>query len=62
VIGEPVNEAARLSELAKTRQLQLLTTAQTLRAACVSEQAHWVLGDSVVLRGYDQPTVLAGPL
>ncbi|MEZ0385266.1 adenylate/guanylate cyclase domain-containing protein [Mycobacterium sp. pW045] len=62
VIGEPVNEAARLSELAKTRQLPLLTTAQTLRAACISEQAHWVLGDSVVLRGYDQPTVLAGPL
>lgn len=62
VIGEPVNEAARLSELAKNRQLPLLTTAQTLRAASISEQAHWVLGDSMVLRGYDQPTVLAGPL
>jgi adenylate cyclase len=62
VIGEPVNEAARLCELAKTRQLQLLTTAQTLRAASVNEQAHWVLGESMVLRGYDQPTVLAGPL
>lgn len=62
VIGEPVNEAARLSELAKTRELPLLTTAQTLRAASISEQAHWVLGDSVVLRGYVQPSVLAAPL
>jgi adenylate cyclase len=62
VIGEPVNEAARLSELAKTRELPLLTTAATLRSASINEQAHWVLGESMVLRGYDQPTVLAGPL
>lgn len=62
VIGEPVNEAARLCELAKVRALPLLTTAKTLRAADVDEQAHWVLGDSVILRGYDQSTVLAGPL
>jgi len=62
VIGEPVNEAARLCELAKTRHLPLLTTAQTMLASSVGEQAHWVLGDSVVLRGYDQPTLLAGPL
>lgn len=62
VIGEPVNEAARLCELAKAHTLPLLTTAQTLRAASLHEQAHWVLGDSVTLRGYDQPTLLAGPL
>lgn len=62
VIGEPVNEAARLCELAKSRTLQLLTTGKTVHAASIGEQAHWVLGDSIVLRGYDQPTVLAGPL
>lgn len=62
VIGEPVNEAARICELAKTRTLPLLTTAPTLRGASINEQAHWVLGESVVLRGYEQPTVLAGPL
>ncbi|MGV0624498.1 adenylate/guanylate cyclase domain-containing protein [Mycolicibacter minnesotensis] len=62
VIGEPVNEAARLCELAKSRSLQLLTTGKTVRAAGINEQAHWVLGDSIVLRGYDQPTVLASPL
>lgn len=62
VIGEPVNEAARLCEMAKAQSLPLLTTAQTLAAASLHEQAHWVLGDSVTLRGYDQPTLLAGPL
>lgn len=62
VIGEPVNEAARLCELAKTRPLQLLTTAKTMYSASIGEQAHWVVGDSIVLRGYEAPTVLAGPL
>lgn len=62
VIGEPVNEAARLCELAKARPMPLLTTAQTLRTADVGEQAHWILGESVVLRGYEQPAVLASPL
>ncbi|MEO6793203.1 MAG: adenylate/guanylate cyclase domain-containing protein [Mycobacterium sp.] len=62
VIGEPVNEAARLCELAKSRTLPLLTTARTLLAADIGEQAHWVLGDSVILRGYDTPTLMAGPL
>lgn len=62
VIGEPVNEAARLCELAKSQPLQLLTTAKTMYGASISEQAHWVVGDSIVLRGYDRPTVLAGPL
>jgi adenylate cyclase len=39
-----------------------LTTAKTMYAASISEQAHWVVGDSIVLRGYEQPTVLASPL
>lgn len=62
VIGEPVNEAARLCELAKTQPLPVLTTAKTMYAASISEQAHWVVGDSIVLRGYEAPTVLASPL
>lgn len=62
VIGEPVNEAARLCELAKTLPRPLLTTAKTVYAADLDEQAQWVMGDSIVLRGYEQPTVLAGPL
>lgn len=62
VIGEPVNQAARLCELAKAQRTPLLTTARTLYAASISEQAHWVVGDSIVLRGYPVPTVVASPL
>jgi adenylate cyclase len=61
VIGEPVNEAARLSELAKSQPIRLLTSAQTVRAASESERSRWCFGDTVTLRGYDQPTTLANP-
>lgn len=61
VIGAPVNEAARLSELAKSTQSRLLATASAVNGAGEQEQAHWVLGDSVILRGHDQPVQLAVP-
>ena len=59
VIGEPVNEAARLSELAKFQSVRLLVSAQAVRTAGEAERVHWSIGDTVTLRGYDQPTVLA---
>ena len=59
VIGEPVNEAARLCELAKSHPGGLLTTADTLERASENERAHWSLGESVTLRGHDRPTRLA---
>lgn len=62
VIGEPVNEAARLSELAKSREIQLLASAETVDAASESERSHWSFGETVTLRGYDHPTVLASPV
>ena len=61
VIGEPVNEAARLCELAKSQPGLLLTTAGTLQSASETERARWTLGDTVTLRGHDQPTRLALP-
>jgi len=61
VIGAPVNEAARLSELAKSTESRLLATASTVESASEHEQAHWVLGDPVMLRGYEEPTRLAVP-
>jgi adenylate cyclase len=61
VIGEPVNEAARLSELAKSQPIRLLASAQTVRTASESERSRWCFGDTVTLRGYDQPTTLANP-
>jgi adenylate cyclase len=61
VIGEPVNEAARLCELAKSYPGGLLATAETLQRASENERAHWSLGETVTLRGHDQPTQLASP-
>ena len=61
VIGEPVNEAARLCELAKSEPGRLLASSNTVNAACESERARWSLGETVTLRGHDQPTQLATP-
>src|SRR5271170_677457 len=59
VIGEPVNEAARLCELAKNEPSRLLASADTINAASDDERTHWSLGETVTLRGHDQPTQLA---
>lgn len=62
VIGGPVNEAARLCTLAKTYPGNLLASSVALQGAGENERARWCLGESVLLRGYDQPTQLASPL
>ncbi|MCB0940174.1 MAG: HAMP domain-containing protein [Mycobacterium sp.] len=60
VIGEPVNEAARLSELAKVRTgPRVLACADSVAAASADEQRCWEIGESVTLRGYERPTRLA---
>ncbi|WP_343574630.1 adenylate/guanylate cyclase domain-containing protein [Mycobacterium sp.] len=59
VIGEPVNEAARLCELAKRAPHRLLVSSDTVNASSDDEQARWSLGETVTLRGHDQPTRLA---
>jgi adenylate cyclase len=59
VIGDPVNEAARLCELAKERTERLLASEAALERASSAEAARWSLGESVTLRGRDEPTRLA---
>jgi adenylate cyclase len=61
VIGEPVNEAARLCELAKSYPGRLLATGDTVEGASESESARWCLGETVTLRGHEHPTRLASP-
>ena len=56
VIGEPVNEAARLYELAKSTPSRLIASSDAAANATESESAHWTLGDTVTLRGLDEPT------
>jgi adenylate cyclase len=61
VIGDPVNEAARLCELAKRRPERLLASGAALAQAAGPESENWALAESVTLRGRDEPTSLATP-
>ncbi|MGK2882334.1 MAG: adenylate/guanylate cyclase domain-containing protein [Mycobacterium sp.] len=62
VIGEPVNEAARLCELAKDVPGRLLASSAIVDGATESESTLWQFGETVTLRGYDEPTRLASPV
>lgn len=61
VIGDAVNEAARLMELAKQREVALLASSDAVEAASEDEAGHWELGDEVELRGRSRPTRVATP-
>jgi adenylate cyclase len=60
VIGDPVNEAARLSELAKDGG-GLLASETIVSAAAPEEAGHWAFGEELTLRGRSLPTRLATP-
>jgi adenylate cyclase len=62
VIGDPVNEAARLCELAKSRPARVLASAAILERAEGEEGGRWRLGESVSLRGRTEPTRVAEPV
>jgi adenylate cyclase len=62
VIGDAVNEAARLTELAKSRSERLLVSAAVLDGVPEEERRHWQPDGEVVLRGRTTPTHLAVPL
>ncbi len=61
VIGDAVNAAARLTELAKDVDGLLLATWETVEAADEEEAGHWREHDTVTLRGRSTETVLAVP-
>jgi adenylate cyclase len=61
VIGDPVNEAARLTERAKDEPGCVLASAATVAAATAEEQTHWQQVGAEVLRGRTAPTGLAVP-
>jgi class 3 adenylate cyclase len=62
VIGDPVNEAARLSDLAKTASpLRVLASAAALEDCDPLEAFRWEVGQSITLRGRPEPTLLAHP-
>jgi adenylate cyclase len=61
VIGDPVNEAARLSELAKRRPGRVVVSGAAVERSDGDERGRWELGEEEVLRGRDEPTRLAYP-
>jgi adenylate cyclase len=59
VIGDAVNSAARLTDLAKDVPGGVLAARSSVEAADDAESAHWVAHGEVVLRGRTEPTRLA---
>src|ERR1700737_1003580 len=62
VIGDPVNEAARLTELAKLEDGHVLASAVAVSGALDAEALCWDVAEVVALRGRNAPTQLARPL
>ncbi len=62
VIGDPVNEAARLTDLAKERDGRVLASGVALERADAEEAARWRLAEEAVLRGRLTATGLAAPV
>jgi adenylate cyclase len=61
VIGDPVNEAARLCDLAKERSERVLASETALSRAAEDESDAWDARETAILRGRGVPTSLARP-
>lgn len=61
VIGDPVNEAARLTDLAKGVRGRVLASWEAVNQAAPGEAANWVRGKEVALRGRPGRTRVATP-
>ena len=62
VIGDPVNEAARLCDVAKTRAERVLVSGELLARASRAEAGRWRARGSTTLRGRSSATQLAEPI
>jgi adenylate cyclase len=60
VIGDPVNEASRLTDEAKYRHTRVLASERTLQR-CGAEAANWGHSGTIPLRGRARPTVAFEP-
>ncbi|ORB14839.1 adenylate/guanylate cyclase domain-containing protein [Mycobacterium noviomagense] len=61
VIGDPVNEAARLADLAKNTDRRTLCSDAAIARADEAEREHWVPRGSTVLRGRSDTTHVSAP-
>ncbi len=62
VIGDPVNEAARLADIAKTSDRRILASAAAIERADSAERRRWTSRGSEVLRGRSEATEISVPV
>jgi adenylate cyclase len=62
VIGDPVNEAARLADHAKELPSRVACSARAVEAATEIERRRWAATGSVSLRGRPHPTAISVPV
>jgi class 3 adenylate cyclase len=62
VIGDAVNEAARLADLAKTSDRRILSSAAAIERADPTERQYWASRGSEVLRGRSDATHISAPV
>jgi class 3 adenylate cyclase len=61
VIGDAVNEAARLADIAKTTDGRILCSGAAIERADTPEGRHWASRGSVLLRGRSVATAISAP-
>ncbi|GFG55631.1 adenylate/guanylate cyclase domain-containing protein [Mycolicibacterium agri] len=61
VIGDAVNEAARLADLAKASERRILASSAAIERADEDERRHWISKGSEVLRGRVEATEISAP-
>jgi adenylate cyclase len=61
VVGDPVNEAARLADTAKSLTGRTVASGAAIDRADVGERRQWATNGSVVLRGRTEPTKTSVP-
>jgi adenylate cyclase len=62
VVGDAVNEAARLADRAKDFDRRVLSSAEAIDRACETERRHWGIQGSEVLRGRSRLTQISAPV
>lgn len=61
VIGDPVNECARLSEAAKSSRVPVFASGSAINAAAPAEQENWSMIGKRMMRGRSVETEIHGP-
>ena len=61
VVGDAVNEAARLADRAKTSDRRILCSSAAIERADAAEREHWSAKGGEVLRGRSEATEISAP-